>query len=573
MFIELGRGPLAALKHLLTDPLRFDAQQYIDKTAQLQNRQDILDLRALAVLFEKAKQTLMPRLAAVPLILQSHRQLLIGDITVGFSSPIKFGHPEQSTNSDIRHALLVKQIDTINLHVDQLSECFQLRQSNGDRLMLNELAEFISFYHFSEALFLVFCGFGHVKKMENHFSIFPGSKNTVRQFHREWLARYWESTSAQANIAYTDFLPYDAIHTPVFEAVIHEMGKGLRDKIFSIPSESYSDRLTGFESLKLIDKMCTIVSLCLWCLLKGQMSVAPYSLLQRVGVMQDDIEQLKQLQSSVFAPDRIFDFRNDGIRLANPSFTIQLRQLLVKLFALLPKEESGRINQVLGEYFEKDYLREYFSTKLNEVETHYIIHPGILDHEVPKIDEKLDIDFIVEDCRRQRLLFAQVKYLKAGGTAYLLGDLQYAQNTSLQNGISQIRAAKNALSNGHLTDILQKRGLGHCTLSNSTFLVIHNVPNLDFQMTSDGISLYEWNTLRNLLQDGRCTFGHTRESMQEWRYHEPLPIENPDATIEILISHSPVCKKGGGHALMQSDFVTSEFEMAGYSVTCSGLGI
>ncbi len=46
MFIELGRGPLTALKHLLTDPLQFDAQQYIDKTTQLADRPDISELRA-----------------------------------------------------------------------------------------------------------------------------------------------------------------------------------------------------------------------------------------------------------------------------------------------------------------------------------------------------------------------------------------------------------------------------------------------------------------------------------------------------------------------------------------------
>ncbi len=156
---------------------------------------------------------------------------------------------------------------------------------------------------------------------------------------------------------------------------------------------------------------------------------------------------------------------------------------------------------------------------------------------------------------------------------YLLGDLQYALNGSLQDGIKQIRAAKNALADGHLDDILQKREFGHCTLSNSTFTVIHNVPNLDFQMTGDGICLYEWNTLRNLLQDGRCTLGHTQKGFQEWRHHEPLPIEDPDKTIEILIAHSPVCKKGGGTALLQSDFVTSEFEISGHSVNCLGLGI
>ena len=568
MFYHIEKGPLTALKWLLATPLEFDAKKYLECTTQLSARSDIVALKELVDLFESTKISLFPKAPGVPLLLLRHKKLGTSNYISEHSYPITWRMLDAAEGLSTNDGLVGYQIDGLNLQIDRLLETFNVRECAGETSMISELGNFISFYYLSEVLFFTLSGIAKVEKKSEEFIVEPSDQNAVRSLHRKWFGNYWESCSSQANLAYIDALPGDAIQDSLFFNIIDLIGKGLRDKVFSIPWKDYSDRLEKSDSVDWMGKISTIVALCLWCQLKGKMEYVPAAMLKKIGVDHDDLEQLRSLHVGLSEPDRVFRFNGGDLKLINPSFTHQLRRSINDLCSILAERD---LNQILGDYFEKDYLKQYFKNSLNEERKNYEVHEGLLDHEIAKGDKTVDVDFIVEDLRRNRFIFVQVKYLRIGGKAYMLGDVEHMISGKLTKGISQIEAAKDLHAQGKLAALLADRGIQNCVSTNSTFVVVHNISNFDFQITSSGVCMYEWNTLRNLLQDGRCTFGHSRNAPEDWKYREPMPIEDPDQVMEILIKNSPVCLLGGGDRIFRTDKMASSAQFLQNKVTCIGI--
>jgi hypothetical protein len=356
-----------------------------------------------------------------------------------------------------------------------------------------------------------------------------------------------------------------------YEDILYRSLK-LRDRYFSIPLIELPSYLNKTEHIQWINKLCNITTLIFWCTFKGEMEYASPSMLERFFVTSDDLKSLESVLKGLPEPDRYLLVNENGIRLIKPG--IQPRKIIQSLAEKL-SDSSSRYNQLIGDFFENTYLKKYFKTGIQECSDYYKIHEnGIEKHEVIDLDrkEKLDIDFIIEDLRRNRFIFVQSKYVRIGGTAYIAGDLDHLSG-SFWKGINQIEGAKKAFESGMLDEVLINKGVVGATVDNSTFAIIHNVSNFDFQLLESGVVSYEWNTFRNLIQDGRYFTGNSKDLPVSGNLDRVIPVENPDDTIDLLMQFSPVVHQMGGKELFETDYVETIFQIQDKKVTCLGLGL
>lgn len=562
----MGRGPLSALNGLLKSPLEFDATSFINRTFPDDYIKANPGLVELSLIFESTKTNLLAKTNSIAQLL-SVTGKLSGKNRSEKKLPIEFELSKECVLPPGDTHIDERICDSINMQLDRLIESFNITRCFCGDFKYKGLSEIISFYLLSEAIFFVFVGIAKVDVENNIFKLSPKDEISKRALHRKWFANYWENCSSAASISYIDFLPKDASESPHFVNAISVFGDNLRDKIFSIPASELPLNISKLSTVKWITKICKLVSLCFWCQLKGNVDAAPIYLVKKIGLSDEDLKYIESIIRCYPVPDRVVSIGVGGVRIENPTITYQLRGLI---HDVAKKLSENNLNQLLGNYFEKQYLANYFK---NDLKDHYKVHEGIMAHEVIPSNDSLDVDFIIEDFRRNKFIFTQAKYLRVGGKAYLRGDLEHILSGKILKGLRQIEAAKVAMEEGHLKEYLTRRGLVKCNPSNSIFLLVHNVSNFDFCLWSSGVVSYEWNTLRNLFKDGECIYGHTKGVQNIWRNSLPVPIESPDEVIDILMQNSPVVQLGGATSLFQGDHLTAKFTVGEKDVFCTGLGL
>lgn len=564
----IANGPLRALKVLLDSPLDFDPEEYIDRTfTGTTNEQVSSGLRVLASAYNTQRQALFPKVGNIHQALSNTAKINANDKLEDIS-PLTYEFSDSLKSSLYSSALISTTCNSVNLQLDRLLENFKVSDCSGKKFNSRDLSDFVTFYLLSEVLFFALTLMTDIKVVGNTITIKPADKEIEAQLRRKWFANYWEEISAASSISYIDHLSQGAERSSNFEDAIYALGSNFRDKIFSIPASLLPSKLEESACISWMTKLSNLVALCIWCQKKNQMPHAPYALLERIQVTKSDIEKLSEFLRKYPQPDRIFSFPSNGIKIDNLNFTNQLRIIINDLANAL---SENRLNNMLGDFFEKDYLKKYFSN--SELKNHYRVHQGILAHEVLDTGLKPDVDLIVEDLRRERFYFIQVKYLKIGGKAYISGDLDHLVSGKLSKGLKQITDAKMAMESGNLAKLLADRGLARCSKDNSIFMMVHNISNFDFCLWPNGVVSYEWNSLRNLFKDGEVRHGHTRGENNIWKSEKPLPIENPDSLINELINNCPASSQSGANTLFETAHLVVKFSVGDTKFECLGMGL
>lgn len=564
---EFNNGPLRALKVLLDSPLDFDPVDYIDRTyGSSVNEVDENTVR-MAHFYNDVRKGLFQKVGAVSFFLSNTSKIDFENYKhTDFPLSHEFSNDKRS-NEKYFEALAVRTCDSVNAKIDRLLESFAIESCEG-KSYKTELNEFISFYFLSEALFFVLVGMALVEFDNDRLIVKPESKERVRELHRKWFANFWEESSSMASIGYFDLIPQGSENEKVFSHVISILGQGLRDKVFSIPADELPKKLSHLESVQWISRICNLTALCMWCQLKNDMEEAPYYLIRKLGISDNDINQLLSVMKKRSQPDRVFSRTSKGLRIENPSITHQLRVILNDMANYL---SENKLNHILGDFFEKKYVCQYFLK--DELRGMYKVHSGFLPHEVKDDELKPDVDLILEDLRRKKFYFIQVKYLRIGGKAYISGDLDHLVSGKLSKGVKQLVDAKKAMRVEKISEVLEKKGLHDCNGNNSFFLLIHNISNFDFCVWPSGIVSYEWNSVRNLFKDGEINFGHSKSAPLRWNHKQPLPIERPDDVIDFLMNNGPAAHLGGASSLFEADHVVATTRFGNTELCCYGLGL
>lgn len=247
-----------------------------------------------------------------------------------------------------------------------------------------------------------------------------------------------------------------------------------------------------------------------------------------------------------------------------------LRCLLVRYAESV--NETGFLRSVIGgNGFERHYIRGRFDRKLIQPQR-YTVHDGFQKHHVqgqPPSD--CDVEYIVRDGVLNHHYFIQAKHAARGEIGYL-DSLVATLRGDLGKGMRQLRGARACLENGQLQSLWASRGLSEVTAANSSFLLVHNIAHLDLQMTQDGIALYDWRTLRNLLDDGSATAMRSGGGEVTMHFDSPGIVADPVQIVKKLMSEH-VIYANAAEAAWAATSVSTSMELVGGTVHITALGL
>jgi hypothetical protein len=419
-------------------------------------------------------------------------------------------------------------------------------------------------------MYLVFYGLAKVISSRGILK-FVTNESMYQSFYKpKWFANFFESSSSEANLAYFNFLP-DGKPSQEAYAFIKVMSDNFLDKIFTINRKHLGGKLARTDGFKMMKLISDVVALSFYVKIKLKRSYVTLDEWNGMGISFDDISKLKTINSTLGVMDRIFQFDNGKVSLINPCVSKQSRRL-IELFIKISKRNN--FDNEAGKYFENKYIPEYFKDTLNEGGERFQLHGKILSEQVIPNNPDGDIDLIVEDTLGKRFFFLQIKYLRNAGKPFLRGDVEYLTNQYIYKGIQQLSKMKKYHHDGLLQNILKEKGINYCSPENTTYMLVTNVTNIDFQKDREsGVVCYEWNTLRNLFLDGQCFYGHSNDMLNQkkWRYHSPLPLDEPSKVIDILMSESPALKNVKAENVFLSKYLKTTFKMD--NVLCESIGL
>lgn len=162
------------------------------------------------------------------------------------------------------------------------------------------------------------------------------------------------------------------------------------------------------------------------------------------------------------------------------------------------RSQFGEIGSPIGHWFERDYILQYIQDRLES--SRFMAWPEFKDK-----DAKYDADIIIYDKATHLFYFCQIKHRTQVLQPYLRDELdEFDRGESINHGIGQLSRLRELIDTEQvrhrLVSKLGKKLVGTGPLSErSRFLLVHTVENFDM-CTRRGITMYEWNTFRNLLQ-------------------------------------------------------------------------
>lgn len=198
---------------------------------------------------------------------------------------------------------------------------------------------------------------------------------------------------------------------------------------------------------------------------------------------------------------------------------VKLKYGVKKLIGqLLHKRFAGD----LGKRFEVDYVLNYMR---DLDDPRYAIHAGFKAETGAKV-LGYDIDLVLQDLEEDLYYFIQVKYKVSELPVYFSEQCRLMANPAFRNGFDrQLAVLRENLGEPSIRQKLTQLGLGAAHASNSHFVLLHNLPFLNFYEL-DGIYFYEWNLLRNILRNGRVQYRNNDDIAERYvlnkaRLHRP----------------------------------------------------
>lgn len=207
------------------------------------------------------------------------------------------------------------------------------------------------------------------------------------------------------------------------------------------------------------------------------------------------------------------------------------------------------VGQLLGKTGQCDKRRDFRGALGVGFETDYIINyiKGINDPRFKIFGEfkpgnksmvrGYDIDLVLQDLEDDIYYFIQVKYRFSNIPTYLSEQCRLFLEPGFRKGfVKQLAVLRDNLVDDSIRQKLNDHGLANAHAHNSFFILLHNIPFLNFYEL-DGIFFYEWNLLRNILRDGRVQFRKDQELTEQYVLSKPR-LHQPGELINSYLKHS-----------------------------------
>ncbi|EZP26317.1 hypothetical protein [Pseudomonas sp. RIT288] len=190
-------------------------------------------------------------------------------------------------------------------------------------------------------------------------------------------------------------------------------------------------------------------------------------------------------------------------------------------------ENSHDVKGLLGNNFEQEHMIDYIRNIKGQ---RFKVHPGFKAGNNAKI-KKYDIDLILEDTTHNCFYFIQAKYRLSAQPTFLGEQYEILQKSDFKKGYAlQLITLKENLGDSSIRDKLKGLGLSAATEKNSHFILIHNLPFLNFY-NFQGVCFYEWNLFRNLLKNGKISISHNFNIREEHTLNDEQ-LKDPERIID-----------------------------------------
>ncbi len=359
-----------------------------------------------------------------------------------------------------------------------------------------------AFYAFSEFIFYVLLG--AIENIDN--IIYKINKEYINYYKMIWFSRYFTKQSHLSDLIFRKEISacVDSRNSELFQAFVD----AILDKYISFhpnyikfldPNDSqiFSNMRGLVEIISFLSFQYNIDYCDAENIFSRQVTIDKHKL-HNFGFSEDEIKFLFKIMNElgVQEHDRIATELNDE----------QIRINDINLKFAIRTVSSGYLTSMkrIGKWFENGYIQKYLKDKLNS--NRFIVTDGIND---PK--EKYDADMIIYDKESNLIYFCQIKHRITTIHPFFRDEFnEYCINESLNHGIEQLcHLRSNILTSGvrdRLVSRLGKKIIGKLDIErNCRFILLHSIENLDM-CTKNGISMYEWNTFRNLLQGSMSSF-------------------------------------------------------------------
>ncbi|WP_374972611.1 hypothetical protein [Spongiibacter marinus] len=434
--------------------------------------------------------------------------------------------------------LRVNLLTKLEYHCNRIAESFDLAEDYFYSIASNEKL-WISFF-LSEVYLLLRKNILSLSFKGNEI-IFKSSKKFESRVKGYWISEVLESSSNISDMkAYHDISAFLGKNSAIPKEIAEASIDYVLDKVFSINSK-YVTRGIGVNKKYLFLREVIFFSLVLECCsLLGKNSKDRRFFIESSNITNESLLFIDQ-QLSAASDARIgskggFVYKaSDSIyKRGSLGFKYGLRKFAGILLGVKQKQLKGRdFKGELGDFFEVDYVLNY----LKELDYFGFTPFGGFKSGNKAEIKGYDVDIVLHDSKNDIFYFIQVKYRFSALPTYLSEQFQLFNEESFKKGyLKQLLTLKENFNHQSIRGQLFSRGLGGAKAENSHFILLHNLPFLNFY-EHKGVHFYEWNLLRNILQDGKI---HWRKDDEfgEVSTSDELQLHKPDKIIDSYLSNS-----------------------------------
>lgn len=569
MFSQTAPKLLRPLHSLLKDPFKFSAEKSITGPLReyLTHREDYEHVVSLARLYDHARQAALKTMVRIRPLLES--KLSASILPESDPSPIcRTGFVGETPQLFGMSGAKYLSLTSVQCQLERLYDHFELlRMGYGDALKNDDVGKVLRFLMLNEAFALCVAGIAKVSRQSNGFEIAACGKSSIEMLRATWFARTLDQNSHAGTIALIGRLAH-AGATTVEDVWLLTLR--ILDQDLAI---SWGRLTEKGRALKSIQHLIDAVSLVAVILVVGARKEPVKMIRGDLDLHRLDfsvVSNVLRRQANALVTDQFIRRIDDTLSVQIEGMSKGLRRYYRALETEFEERDMLR-EHIGGKFFEKTNIRQRIEDGEDYIER-YRIRDGFDRYMVLSgAPSKVDIEFIIWDVQLEHYYFVQVKHALLGEEAFFNAVVEAWQN-EIGKGITQLREAKRLLNADQLKETLTERGIEGATSSNSSFILLHNIAQLDFQFTDDGIFLYDWATFRNLLKDAECQVGRSNEEPQLVRLPSPLRIGHPMDVIQRLLAEHPAYQMMAA-GVWAAERASTQYHIEGQSIRVKGLAI
>ena len=385
--------------------------------------------------------------------------------------------------------------------LDRIKENHNLRIENIETEIIKHPVLVIS-YFLTEILYYLYAGILELEYKNKYYILKLKDKNKLK------LKSYWMSEILEYNTKKRDkeeLLKYDLIvNNKISKTLSNKIIYYIFDKFLSLQLKYLDNSILQNEKFIFLKQLVLFASIFEYFVLNGRKTIHIKEILKMKVFNKEIIDFLiKYLDKE--EQFYFIRYKNNKFHRGTLEFKFGIRNYIKQMMQLKDIEwknnsiDTMDLGGILGEAFEKQYILKFL--KINLEKYNFKVFEKELKAGTNAKIKGYDTDIVLYDEKFKLYYFIQVKFKFFSNYTYLHERIKFFNGEFIQKGINQLLVLRDNFNEPSIREKLKNNKLGDATLENSYFILLHNVPFLNFYEHT-GIYFYEWNLLRNILQDG-----------------------------------------------------------------------